>query len=81
MLLDVNVPEQRILDNNCLFVDERGCRLKVRFKTCVHHICPKIKNTLGEYDLFRLRAVNSYEIKVGSQAETAIRDWIRENGG
>ena len=80
MLLDVKVPEQRILDNNCLFVDEHGCRLKVRLKTCIHHLCPKIKNTLNEYDLFRLRAVSNYEIKMGVQVESAIRDYIRRNG-
>ncbi len=77
MLLGVTVPEQRKLENNCLFVGEHGCRLKARFKTCIHHLCPEIINSLNEYDLFRLRALNSYEIKVVSQAESSIRDFIR----
>ena len=79
ILLGVKIPEQRKLENNCLFVGEHGCLLKARFKTCIHHLCPKIKNILSEYDLFRLRATASYEIKVGSQTESIIRDWIREN--
>jgi len=79
ILLGVKIPEQRKLENNCLFVGEHGCRLKARFKTCIHHLCPEILNSLSDYDLFRLRATTRYEIKVCSQAESAIRDWIREN--
>jgi len=79
LLLGVKIPEQRKLEKSCLFVDEHGCLLKARFKTCIHHLCPEIKNPLSEYDLFRLRAVTNYEIKVGMQTESAIRDWIREN--
>ncbi len=79
LLLGVKIPGQRKLENNCLFVGENGCRIKVRFKTCIHHLCPEITNSLNEYDLFRLRAVNSYEIKAGLQTESAIRDFLREN--
>jgi len=78
LLLGVKIPEQRTLENNCLFVGEHGCLLKARFKTCIHHLCPEIKKSLSEYDLFRLRANTSYEIKLGVQTESAIRDWIRE---
>ena len=78
LLGGVRIPEQRKLENNCLFVGEYGCQLNVRFKTCIHHLCPEILNSLSEYDLFRLRATTSYEIKVGLQTESAIRDWIRE---
>ena len=78
LLLGVTIPEKRKFANNCLFVGEYGCLLKVRFKTCIHHLCPKLKKSLNEYDLFRLRAVNNYEIKLCVQAESAIRDWIRE---
>ena len=28
--------------------------------------------------MFRLRAVTNYEIRLGAQLETAIRDWIRD---
>lgn len=79
LLLGVKVPEQRTLDNNCLFVNENGCQLKARFKTCIHHLCPKIFNHLGEYAIFRLRALTAYEIRIGLQTESAVRDWIREN--
>ena len=78
LLLGLKIPEQRKLENNCLFVDEHGCLLKARFKTCIHHLCPEILNSLSEYDLFRLRVITNYEIKVGIQTESAIRDWIRE---
>ena len=79
LLLGVKIPEQRKLENNCLFVSENGCLLKARFKTCIHHLCPGITNSLSEYDLFRLRATTGYEIKLGLQTESAIRDFICEN--
>lgn len=80
MLLDIKIPETRKLEKNCLFAGENGCRLRARFKTCIHHLCPKIKDSLNEYDLFRLRAVTNHEIKIGVQTESAIRDWIRDKG-
>jgi hypothetical protein len=80
LLLGVKIPEQRKLENNCLFVDEHGCRIKARFKTCIYHLCPEIITVLSEYDLFRLRAITNHEIKAGAQTESAIRDWIRESG-
>ncbi len=79
LLIDVSIPEQRILEKNCLFAGEHGCLLKARFKTCIYHLCPWIKDPLSEYDLFRLRATTNYEIKLGVRTESAIRDWIREN--
>ncbi|MGD9158139.1 MAG: hypothetical protein PVG39_07025 [Desulfobacteraceae bacterium] len=78
LLLGVKIPEQRTLDNNCLFAGEHGCLLKARFKTCIHHLCPEIKDSLNEYDMFRLRAITNYEIRLGAQLETAIREWIRD---
>lgn len=79
LLIGVNIPEQRKLEKNCLFAGEHGCLLKARFKTCIYHLCPRLKNPLSEYDLFRLRATTNYEIKLGVRTESAIRDWIREN--
>lgn len=81
LLLGVKIPVKRKLENNCLFVDEHGCLLKARLKTCIHHLCPKIINSLSEYDLFRLRATGKYEIRAGLQTESAIRDWIRDKTG
>ena len=78
LLLGVKVPEERKLEKSCLFVGEHGCRIKARFKTCIHHLCPAIINSLSDYDLFRLRAITSHEIKVGIQTESAIRGWISE---
>ena len=77
-LLGVNLPEQRQFEKSCLFVGEHGCLLNARFKTCIYHLCPEIINSLCEYDLFRLRAVTNYEIRLGAQLEAAIRGWIRE---
>lgn len=79
MMLGVKIPGQRKLVKNCLFVGEQGCRLKARFKTCIHHLCPQIKDSLKEYDLFRLRATASHEINTGLRTESAIRDMIRSN--
>ena len=78
LLLGIAIPEQRKLENNCLFVGEHGCLIKVRFKTCIHHLCPEIKKSLKEHDMFRLRALASYEIKLGVRTESAIREWTRE---
>ena len=78
LLLKVKIPEQRTLDNNCLFIGKNGCLLKARIKTCIYHLCPEIKKSISEYDLFRLRAFTNYEIRLGTQFETTIRDWIRE---
>lgn len=78
LLLGVKISEHRKLENNCLFAGENGCLLKARFKTCIHHLCPEIINSLSEYDLFRLRAVGKYEIRAGMQSESAIRDFICE---
>ncbi len=78
MLMDVEIPENRIIENNCLFVGEHGCRLKARYNTCIHHLCPKIKAPLSEYDLFRLRAVTNNEIKAGVKTASAIRDFVRK---
>ena len=76
LLMGIEIQETRKFEKNCLFVDEKGCRLKARFKPCIHHLCQRIRNTLNQHDFLRLRAMTNHEIKLGVRAESAIRDFI-----
>ena len=77
LLMGIEIPKTRMFKTNCLFVGENGCLLLARFKPCVQHLCQKIRNTLRQHDFLRLRAVTNYEIKLGVQAESAVRDFIQ----
>jgi len=76
LLMGIEIQETRKFEKNCLFVDEKGCRLKARFKPCIHHLCQKIRNTVSHHNFVKLRAVTNHEIKLGVQAESAIRDFV-----
>ena len=76
LLMDIKIQETRKFEKNCLFVDEKGCRLKARFRPCIHHLCQKIRNILSHHNFLRLRSVTNHEIKLGVRAESAIRDFI-----
>ncbi|MFC1495633.1 hypothetical protein ACFL6W_10155, partial [Thermodesulfobacteriota bacterium] len=77
LLMGIEIQGTRKFEKNCLFVDEKGCRLKARFNPCIHHLCQKIRNTLSHHDFLRLRAVTNHEIKLGVRAESAVRDFIK----
>jgi len=77
LLMGVNLPHERELNNHCLFVGNKGCKLLARYYFCVNYFCPALENTLGEQKMNQLSTVIGNEIFAGWELEQALRNWLR----
>lgn len=76
-LMGVTVPRRPQAPGQCLFLGERGCRLKARHSFCVNFLCPTLREELGPSGTADLLAVAGRELLLGLEAETFLRRWLR----
>jgi len=77
-LMNVSIPRRPAAEGQCLFLGERGCRLKARHSFCVNFLCPTVREVLGPSGTAELLAVAGRELLLGLEAETFLRRWLRQ---
>ena len=74
MFMGVHVHMKREVENGCLFVGSKGCKLIVRHSFCVNYLCPEIMASLTRAEKTILASVSGEEILLGWDVEKSIRD-------
>ena len=72
LLMGVRLPGARSVPEGCLFVGEKGCRLKARHHFCINYLCSRLKDRLDPQNRTNLMAVAGREICCGIELENAI---------
>lgn len=80
MLMGVDIPLNRMYENSCMFVGDKGCRLLSRNAFCINFLCDKIKNLISNKDTINLNATTGEEIECGIRLENALSKWLSGNG-
>lgn len=76
LMLGVEIPDERIDSESCIFLGPTGCRLMARFHFCINYLCQDIKNFLSQKQLEELCASNGREIYVGWLLENLVREYL-----
>ncbi len=76
LLMGVNLPNERELENHCFFLGKNGCKLLARYYFCVNYFCPELEKSLGKQNMNRLSAVIGNEIFAGWELEVVIHNWL-----
>jgi hypothetical protein len=77
-LLGVDLPTVREVQEGCLFVGSRGCKLIARHPFCVNYLCPDLMASLTEAQARTLAAISGEELRIGWELEKSIRDLIMD---
>ncbi len=78
LLLGVELPTRREVEEHCFFVGSAGCKLVARYYFCVHYFCPSLEKALGQEKMDHLLRVVGREILAGWELELAIRNFLSE---
>ncbi len=77
LLLGVDLPSERRLDNSCFFLGERGCNLKVREVLCVNYLCQSIQKSLMPHHRDQLQKAVGEELETVFLLQEAARRVLR----
>ncbi len=80
LLMGCDVPERKEIPGSCFFVGERGCKLTARYYFCLHYLCPRLREVLGQERADRLLQVLGEELQAGWEAEVAVLTWLQTHG-
>jgi hypothetical protein len=72
ILMGCELPSDPFYSGHCLFLGEKGCVLKARHYFCVHFLCPKIQDLLGQHNKNILMKTVGNEILWGSKVLSYI---------
>ena len=76
LLFGNTLPEKRLGPNNCFFLGENGCNLKLRLVLCVNYLCLKIQRMLPAEELARLQQITGEEMDEGFILNEAVKKFI-----
>jgi hypothetical protein len=80
LLLGVQIPLSRALEEGCLFVGSDGCMLAAKHSFCLNYLCPALKARLKEKADKRLLSVIGEELLRGWDLERGIHRWLCRHG-
>jgi len=78
LLLTGDLPRYRHIPGQCLFLGEKGCRLRAHYPFCLNYFCPTLKTQLGPTLMETLLGVVGQELAAGWELETALYRWFEE---
>jgi len=76
LLLNAELPVKADFADSCLFVGEKGCKLKARHSFCVNFMCPDLQKSLAPAGSHVLLNTIGMELQTGWELERYLRDWI-----
>ena len=78
LLLSGDLPRSREIRGECLFLGERGCRLRAKYAFCLNYFCPMLKTRFGPDLLKTLLAAVGRELAAGWALEQALDRWLHK---
>lgn len=66
LLAGVTLPGERRRPNECFFLGETGCRLRIRHFLCINYLCMQIQKMLSHGDLVLLQGI------IGGEMDTVF---------
>jgi hypothetical protein len=79
LLLGVQIPLSREVEDGCLFVGSGGCELAAKHSFCLNYLCPDLKAGLDADAEKRLLSVIGEELLQGWELELGIRSWLQRH--
>lgn len=67
LLMGIELPREREIEDGCFFQGVEGCKIKAREIICVDYFCPRIHETVDRDKMFRLQNV------AGEEHETVFK--------
>ncbi|MCU0572029.1 MAG: hypothetical protein MUC41_03445 [Syntrophobacteraceae bacterium] len=81
LLWDVDLPEDRLLQDSCHFLGDSGCRLKIRDVLCVNYLCTAIQKRLTPADLARVQQVVGCELDTTFVLQETVKRLLKSRCG
>ncbi|MFO7967069.1 MAG: hypothetical protein R6U44_05675 [Archaeoglobaceae archaeon] len=86
LLMGVELPNERELEDGCFFQGPNGCKLLAREVICINYLCVPIHQKVGQEDLIRLQEVGGEEMDtlfaLGNRIKLLLNSWgAREKMG
>ena len=78
LFMGVDLQMNREVEDGCLFVGSKGCKLIARHSFCVNYLCPDLLASLTEADRKTLAAISGEELLLGWELEKSIRVWLSD---
>lgn len=79
LLWGKDLPVERELPNQCLFLGRQGCKLLARYHFCVNYFCSDLKNRLQPMQWKILLTGVGAELSAGWEAEHILRHWLHQH--
>jgi hypothetical protein len=76
LFMGVDLQMNREVEDGCLFVGSKGCKLIARHSFCVNYLCPDLVASLTEAERKTLAAISGEELLLGWELEKSIRVWL-----
>ncbi|MDD3580304.1 MAG: hypothetical protein PHW74_04680 [Desulfobacca sp.] len=80
LLLGVELPKEREIQNKCWFVGPQGCKLIARHYYCQRFLCPELREQLGAAQCRQILEAVEAELYVGWELEQLVRLWLKVRG-
>lgn len=77
LMLGCTIDRPRSIQEGCLFVGPKGCRLLARHQFCLNFLCPTLVDSIEPVQVRRLLSVSGAELLAGWQLEQQLRRWIK----
>jgi hypothetical protein len=77
LLLDADLPRSRQIPGQCLFLGDKGCRLRARYAFCLNYFCPHLKIRLGSGAMNIMLAAVGQELAAGWELEQSLYRWLK----
>jgi hypothetical protein len=78
LFMGVDLQINREVEDGCLFVGSKGCKLIARHSFCVNYLCPDLMASLTEAERKTLAAISGEELLLGWELEKSIRVWLSD---
>jgi hypothetical protein len=78
LFMGVDLQINREVEDGCLFVGSKGCKLIARHSFCVNYLCPDLLASLTEAERKTLAAISGEELLLGWELEKSIRAWLSD---
>jgi hypothetical protein len=78
LLLKAELPRSRQIPGQCLFLGDKGCRLRARYAFCLNYFCPTLKTRLGSGVMNITLAAVGQELAAGWELEQSLYRWFKK---
>ncbi len=77
LLLDVNIPEKRMVQNGCWFLGETGCLIKAKHTLCINYLCKRLQQDISPDKLQYFQKCMLHETELLFYMEEKIKEILR----